>query len=182
VDAGDAVRTGVEAGDLADRLDDDREFELRILPDPMPRDAGKARLDEYSVRLPRQFQAHALIDDTTITHQQPERLAHVFSCRHGVEQEADLAWVRLLSEVKPEQGIVERNRGVFEEHALRRRGHPPPGGAQVVFSKVGATQQRRWVRAPLAQGRYRALDRKPRRGRQRMSRRARSHCPRPLLR
>ena len=41
----------------------------------------KLDLDEHPVWLPRQFQAHALIDDTTIMHQQRERVADIFRPR-----------------------------------------------------------------------------------------------------
>ncbi len=148
--AGDEGRTHVKAGDLADRLDHDREFELCVLLDSMPRDARKARLDEYPVRLRRQFQAHALIDDTTIAHEQHERLADIFSRGHGVEQEADLTRIRLLGEVEPEYGVVQRERGVFEKRALRCRRDAPLGSAQVAFGKTGPTQQGPRVRPALS--------------------------------
>jgi hypothetical protein len=145
----------------------------------MPRDAGKADLDEHPVWLPRQFQAHALIDDTTIVHEQRERVADIFSRGHGVKEEAGLARVRLLGEVKPERRVVQSKGGVFEKLALRRRGQAALGSVQVALGETGATKQWRGVRAALAQGRNGAPHRESRHRRQRLPDRARGHGPRP---
>ena len=110
----------------------------------------KVCVDDHPVWLLRQFQANALIDDTTIVHQQGERLAHVFSRGHGVKQQTGLTRVRLLGEVEPEYGVVQRQGGVFEKFALGRRGHAAPGSVQVAFGEPGAIQQRPRVRDALA--------------------------------
>ncbi len=88
-------------------------------------------------------------------HQQRERVADIFSRGHGVKEEAGLARVRLLGEVKPERGIVQRQGGVFEKLALRRRGQAALGSVQVALGETGATKQRlgsvlRWRRAAMA--------------------------------
>jgi hypothetical protein len=124
--AGHLSRTYADARDFPQRLDDDRELKLDVLPDPMPRNPEKVRLDDHAVRLPRQFQAHALVDDAKVASKERQRLALISRGGCDVKQETRLPRICLLGEMKPERGVIQGLGGVFEKLSLSRRSHATP--------------------------------------------------------
>ena len=147
----------------------------------MPRNPEKVRLDDHAVRPPRQFQAHALVDDATVASKERQRLAHISRGGYDVKQETSLARVRLLGEMKPERRVIQGLGGGFEKLALSRSGHATPRIVQFELSETGAMQQRPFRYVAFLQSRNRALDRKPRHGRQRLPRHAYGHAGLPWL-
>ena len=81
--------------------------------------------------------------------------------------------------MKPERGVIQGLGGVFEKLTLSRRSHATPGIVQFEFRQTGAMQQRPFGYVASLQRCNRALDRKPRHGRQRLPRHAIDHVSAP---